>query len=840
MRVSLTIKTNKKMKKNVYCTLQLKPFMVFAMAIFLPFVSHAQYSISGKVKDKITSESLAGATVLLENTYRATATNSQGDFVFKNLKAGDYIIRVSYIGYATTTKQISLNADIQLEFELEKSVVLSDEVIVSATRIDKRSALTFTNVTKEQIEKINLGQDIPILLDQTPSVVTHSDAGAGVGYTGIRIRGSDPTRINVTINGIPMNDAESHGVWWVNMPDLASSVDNIQIQRGVGTSTNGAAAFGASINIQTTKVADEPYAEISNSYGSFNTLKHTAKFGTGLLPNKWSFDGRLSKITSDGFIDRASSDLKAYFLQGGYYGEKTIFRAIAFSGKEKTYQAWFGIPEAKLKGDENSLLEHYYNNLGVTYQTPLDSLNLFSSNRRTYNPYMYKDETDNYQQDNYQLHITQQLHPKLTFNTSFHYTYGRGYYEQFRYNDKLSRYGLENVVIDSTVITRSDLIRRRWLDNDFYGLVYSINYNNQKGLNIILGGGWNEYKGKHFGEVIWARFASNGNIRHRYYDNDALKNDLNTYLKINYELFSNLYTYLDLQYRVVHYSFLGYDNDLRNVQQSVTMPFFNPKAGVVYELNSSNSLYASYAVAHREPTRNDFTESTPTSRPKPERLENMEAGYRFQTSKFLLNTNYFLMNYKNQLVLTGQINDVGAYTRTNIDNSYRTGIEIEAAYKIINQLTLSGNVTYSQNKIKEFNEYLDDYDNYTQVKNTYTNTDIAFSPNLIGGATLTYTAKGFEIAWISKYVSEQYLDNTMNPNRKLDAFFVNNLRTSYSFKSKWVKEVVLSALINNILNEEYEPNGYTFSYIYGGKRITENYYYPMAGRNFLASLTLKF
>ncbi|MFN4234095.1 MAG: TonB-dependent receptor [Bacteroidia bacterium] len=828
------------MKKKLCCFMQLKTYVVFAMVVLWPTLLFAQFTISGKVKDKSTGESLAGATVLFENSYRATATNSQGEFIFKNVKAGDYIIQISFIGYTTQKKQITLQNDVQLDIELEKAVFLSEEVVISATRTDKRSALTFTNVEKEQIEKINLGQDIPILLDQTPSVVTYSDAGAGVGYTGIRIRGSDPTRINVTINGIPMNDAESHGVWWVNMPDLASSIDNIQIQRGVGTSTNGAAAFGASINIQTTKVADAPYAEISNSYGSFNTLKHTANFGTGLLPNKWSFDGRLSKITSDGFIDRASSDLKAYFLQGGYYGEKTMLRLVAFSGKEKTYQAWYGVPEAKLRGDENSLLEHYYNNLGVAYKTPLDSINLFSSNPRTYNPYTYKDETDNYQQDNYQVHFTQQLHPKLIFNTSLHYTYGRGYYEQFRVNDRLSRYGLEDIIIDSTVITQTDLIRRRWLDNDFYGLVYSFNYNNQKGLNVILGGGWNEYKGKHFGEVIWARFASNGNIRHRYYDNDALKNDFNTYLKVNYELFLNLYTYVDLQYRVVHYSFLGFDNDLRNVQQSATMPFFNPKAGLVYELNSNNSFYASYAVAHREPTRNDFTESTPNSRPKPERLENVEAGYRFKASNFQVNANYFLMNYKNQLVLTGQINDVGAYTRTNIDDSYRTGIELEAAYRIIKQLTLSGIVTYSQNKIKQFNEYVDDYDTYTQVMNTYTNTDIAFSPNLIGGATLTYAAKGFELAWMSKYVSEQYLDNTMNANRKLDAFFVNNLRTSYSFKTKWVKEIVLSALINNVLNEEYEPNGYTFSYIFGGRTITENYYYPMAGRNFLAALTLKF
>lgn len=828
------------MKKNVCCVMQLKSLSVLAISFIWPVLSYAQFTLSGKVKDKSTGESLAGATVLIENSYRATATNSQGEFTLKNLKQGDYEIRISYIGFTTLKKEISLQSDLQLDIELEKSVFLSDEVVVSATRINKRSALTFTNVQKEQIEKINLGQDIPILLDQTPSVVTYSDAGAGVGYTGIRIRGSDPTRINVTINGIPVNDAESHGVWWVNMPDLASSVDNIQIQRGVGTSTNGAAAFGASINIQTIKVSDAPYAEISNSYGSFNTFKHTAIFGTGLLPNKWSFDGRLSKITSDGFIDRASSDLKSYFLQGGYYGEKSIFRLVAFSGKEKTYQAWYGIPEAKLRGDENLLLQHYYNNLGIIYHTPLDSINLFTSNPRTYNPYTYKDETDNYQQDNYQAHFTYQFHPKLTFNTSLHYTYGRGYYEQYRHNDRLSRYGLENVEIDSTIITRTDLIRRRWLDNDFYGLVYSFNYNNQKGLNIILGGGWNEYKGKHFGEVIWARFASNGNIRHRYYDNDALKNDLNTYLKINYELFSNIYSYIDLQYRVVHYSFLGYDNDLRNVQQSATMPFFNPKAGLVYELNSSNSLYASYAIAHREPTRNDFTESTPSSRPKPERLENIEAGYRFQTLKLLFNANYFLMNYKNQLVLTGQINDVGAYTRTNIDNSYRTGVEIEAAYRIVKQITISGNVTYSQNKIKEFKEYVDDYDTYTQVVNTYKNTDIAFSPNLIGGATLTYVAKGFELAWMSKYVSEQYLDNTMNKSRMLDAFWVNNLRASYSLKTKWFKEIVLSALINNILNEEYEPNGYTFSYIYGGQRITENYYYPMAGRNYLAALTLKF
>jgi iron complex outermembrane recepter protein len=833
-------KNKMKMKKNASCFKQFTVCFAFGISLLMPVLAKAQFSLNGKVKDNANGESLAGATVYLENTYRAIASNSQGEFSFKNLKQGTYQLVVSYIGYQTFKQEVVLNEDVSLYINLEKSIIVSEEIVITATRTNKRSPQTFTNVDKEQLEKQNLGQDIPILLDQTPSVVVNSDAGAGVGYTGIRIRGSDPTRINVTINGVPMNDAESHGVWWVNMPDLASSLDNIQIQRGVGTSTNGAAAFGASINMQTTKLSDAPYANISNSYGSFNTLKHTANFGTGLMDNKWSFDGRLSKITSDGFIDRAFSDLKSYYLSGAYFGKKSMLRLISFSGKEKTYQAWYGIPEAKLRGDENSLLEHYYNNLGVTYVTAQDSLNLFSAGNRTYNPYTYKDETDNYQQDNYQALYSYELSPKLSFNSALHYTYGRGYYEQFRVNDRLSRYGLDNVVIDSTVISRSDLIRRRWLDNDFYGFTYAFNYNNQKGLNISLGGGWNEYKGKHYGEVIWARFSSNGNIRHRYYDNDALKNDFNTYIKINYEVLQNLFAYVDLQYRNIYYSFLGFDNNLNNVQQSVNLPFFNPKGGLVYELNSNYTLYASYSIAHREPTRNDYTESSPDSRPKAERLENIEAGYRYQSNKLMLNINYFLMNYKNQLVLTGQINDVGAYTRTNIDNSYRTGVELEAAYRIIKNVSLAANFTYSQNKIKEFKEYIDDYDTYTQVINTYNNTDIAFSPNIIGGATLAYTAKGFEIAWINKYVSEQYLDNTMNSGRKLNAFMVNNLRTSYSFKTKWIKEIVISALVNNILDETYEPNGYTFSYIYGANTITENYYYPQAGRNFLTALTLKF
>ncbi len=683
---------------------------------------------------------------------------------------------------------------------------------VTVTGIPYITELTRSTLKKADLEKRNYGQDLPFLLNFTPSVVVYSDAGAGIGYTGIRVRGSDATRINTTINGIPLNDPESHGVFWVDLPDLASSAQTISLQRGVGTSTNGAGAFGASLNVQTfAEPTNEPFAELNHSWGSFNTWKHTLQASTGKMKNGFVVDARLSKITSDGFIERAFSDLLGVYLSAGYYGKKTTLRLLTLQGRERTYQAWYGIREDILK-----------------------------ENRR-FNFYTYDNQVDNYNQNHYQAILDHQFNEKLKANVSLFYVKGFGYYEEFREKDRFSRYGLPDVVIGNTVIQRTDLIRRRWLDNDFYGGIYSIDYT-QKSWNFTLGGGWNRYFGKHFGEIIWAEISKNIPIRYRYYDNDGIKVDFNQFLKVANEWnigTGKLSAFADAQYRYIGYNFLGFDQNLQNTQQEIELHFFNPKAGADFSWGK-NRVYALWGIAHREPNRKDFVNSTPASRPKAERLNNLELGYSVAWSKANFKVNTFLMDYTNELVLTGQVNDVGAYIRTNVPRSRRMGVELEGNWQLTKKLLWQANLTVSQNKIPEFTEYVDDYDNNTQVAITYQNVDISFSPRLIAASQLTFKPiNEFEIGFLSKYVGKQYLDNTQNEQRKLNAFFVNDLRLAYILPVKGLKQLQVGLLVNNIFNELYEPNGYTFSYITRGERAWENYYYPQAGTNFLLNIAIR-
>jgi iron complex outermembrane receptor protein len=793
--------------------------LVFGLILYLAsFSVWAQNSLSGKVTEATGGDPLIGASVWVEKLGKGAVTDQEGKFTIDNLPRGEVELRVSYLGFESFRKVISIPFSGTLEISLVGREILTEEFIVSATRASASTPTTFTTVDKSDIAKRNLGQDIPILLNFTPSVVSFSDAGAGVGYTGIRIRGSDQTRINATVNGIPLNDAESHGVFWVNMPDFASSVENVQIQRGVGTSTNGAATFGASLNFQTDTRRDEAYAELDNGFGSFNTWRHTVKAGTGLLNDRFAVDARLSKITSDGYVDRAFSDLSSWFVSGGYYGEKSVIKLIAFSGKEQTYQSWYGLPESKLEDD------------------------------RTYNFYTYDNETDNYQQDHYQLIYTGKLGSNWKTNLALHYTYGRGYYEQFREDDDFASYGLPPVTIGDEVIENTDIIRRRWLDNDFFGFVGSVNYISTDGkLDMILGGGANRYNGDHFGEIIWARIAGNTNIRDRYYDNNAIKDDRNIYVKATYEVSPGLNVFGDLQLRGINYSFQGVNDDQRIVDGQENYAFFNPKFGFSYE-NGNRTWYASYAVANREPTRSDFTDNPITEVPRPEKLNNIEAGVRAKTGNFSYTANFYYMNYRDQLILTGQINDVGAYIRENVASSYRMGIELDGAYQLNKSWTFGGNIAFSQNKIKEFTEYIDDYrvEDFRQETFTYTDTDIAFSPNVVGSAIIEFQpTKNLSFSWLSKYVGQQFLDNTGNEGRALDAFFTNDLRFSYTAMPRFFKGLEVNLLVNNIFNELYEPNGYTFSYFVPGETsgrelVTENFYYPQAGTNFLLGLRMKF
>jgi iron complex outermembrane receptor protein len=785
-------------------------FMLIAFLWLSNLPAWAQLSISGTVNDA-DGGILPGAAVTLEGTYTGTFTDANGTFKLTNLKPGAVSVRVSLLGYETQTQPVDVTQNVTLSVNLKKTAVVVDEVVVSATRANQKSAIAYTDVSRQYLNKLNLGQDIPQLLNFTPSVVTTSDAGAGVGYTGIRIRGSDATRVNVTLNGIPYNDAESQGTYFVDMPDFASSVSSIQIQRGVGTSTNGAGAFGASLNIQTNKLETKPYAESNLSAGSFGTRKVNVLAGTGLLNNHFVLDARLSSIHSDGYIDRAFSNLKSFYVSGGYYTDRSFIRLNIFSGQEQTYQAWNGVPE-----------------------------NLLKTNR-TYNSFTYDNQTDNYQQDNYQLISSFGLTKNWRLNASLFYTKGKGYYEEYRPNDLFSSYGLPNVVIGDSTIKQTDIIRRLWLDNDFYGTVFSLDYNSFGKLTANIGGGWNQYQGAHYGEIIWSRFAGKTNIRERYYNDDAIKTDFNVYAKAFYQFSNPLTGFVDVQVRTVGYSFLGFNSQLQNVQQNDNLTFFNPKAGLTYTLNDRSTVYASVGVGHREPNRNDYTQSTPTSRPKAEQLIDYEAGYKVQSERLAFTANLYYMNYRNQLVLSGQLNDVGAYNRVNIPTSYRAGLELEAGARLAKQLRWNVNATLSQNKIKNFTEYLDNFDNGQQESRQYRETDISFSPNVIAGSQLLFTpAKGLELGLLSKYVGKQYMDNTSSESRKLNPYFTNDIRVIYSFKPRFAQEMAFTLLFNNLFNELYESNGYTYAYISEGKVVADNGYYPQAGRNFLAGVRVRF
>lgn len=800
----------------------------------------AQFSISGKVIYGSENQPLPGATVQLERGNYFSVTNEEGNFIISNVEAGNYVLIVRFLGYKEQRRDVVLNADMMVNITLQEDSRLTDEIVVYATRAAEKSPTTFTNINKAEIKKQNYGQDLPFVLNWSPSLVTTSDAGTGVGYTGLRIRGSDATRVNVTINGIPYNDSESQGVFWVNIPDIATSTQSIQIQRGVGTSTNGAGAFGASINLSTISRNEEPYADFINSIGSFNTRRHTLGFGTGLINDLFTFDARASFIQSDGFIDRASSDLRSYYFAAGYYNNNTIIKAIGFGGNEITYQSWYGVPEARLNNDVDGMLATAV----VEGWNPQQTANLLNSNRRTFNIYDYKNQVDNYTQDHFQLHVSHQFSRSLTASGALHYTPGSGFYEEFKFDQALSDYGVADVVVGSEIVTNTDLVRRRWLDNDFYGFTYSVNYEMDR-YDATFGGAWNRYEGDHFGEIIWAGVAITAPKDFRYYMNKGDKRDFNIFWKNNFQITSKINGYLDLQFRKVNYEANGIENDLNDFEVAAQYNFFNPKIGISYEMGNDEQLYVSYSVGQREPVRDDFINATSGTPPQPEKLKNIEAGWRLKKTNYFLNLNYYLMDYQDQLVLTGALNDVGAAIRTNVDKSYRSGIEIEGGIRLSPKISWGGNVTFSENKIKNFTEVIYDYgvnyDEFIEIANQLEDVDIAFSPAVIAGSNFTVSPfKNFEMTLLSKYVGEQFLDNTANESRMLDDYFINDIRLNYAFSVPFLKECSLGLLINNLFDVMYESNGYTYGFVGGGETVRQNYYYPQAGRNYLLMATLKF
>ncbi len=728
-----------------------------------------------------------------------------------------------------------------LTFSQEKTDTLKSvdlqEVQVIATRAKEKTPLSYSDLDKTQIEKINYGQDIPFLLTLTPSVVATSDAGNGVGYTGFRVRGTDANRINITANGVPMNDAESQSVFWVNIPDFASSVQDLQVQRGVGTSTNGAGAFGASINLKTAYIPTLPYAEFDGTYGSFNTSKAALKVGTGKMGGHWAFDARLSGINSDGYIDRASTDLKSYFAQASYHHTNTLLKFIVFGGKEKTYHAWDGVPSGNGEEIDYLAINRTYNPCGFM---GVDSKGL---------PLYYDNQTDNYNQTNYQLSFLQVLNPFLKLNATLHYTKGDGYYEEYKMGRKLVEYGLKPFIYDDKEVTKTDLVRQKHLDNGFGGMVFSLDYIKGK-WDISLGGGGNYYDGNHFGKVIWTKnYAGDSDFypEHEYYRSDSEKTDANIFLKANYQLDDHWNFFADMQYRHIRYKINGqndeYDKSTKAMQVlgfDNNFNFFNPKAGIFYRINPENDLYASLAVGHREPNRNNYTEGKePGVLPKAETLYDYELGYKYHGSSFSAGVNLYYMKYKDQLILTGEVSDIGELLTDNIPDSYRMGVEITAGLPITHWLQWNGNVTFSQNKIKDYTEYV------YGVKNDLGTTSISYSPDIVANSLFSFNYQKWSAGLQSIYVGKQYLDNSESNDRKIDPYFVNNLRFGYSFSLKGIKSLSLNLLINNLFNEEYESNGYVYDSWYEGsdntsKRISQLRYFPQAGTNVLANVVLKF
>ena len=803
------------MKKNIF---------TLCSAILLPLVLFAQQTIQGTITDADDHSPLSGVVVSMDSTYLISVTDAAGHFELRNMRDGVHALSATLLGYEALNNQ-SVAAGATLNLTMRRKAFTTDEVLIRVYRIQANQGGAYTNLNYADIEKQNLGQDLPMQLNQLPSVVVSSDAGNGVGYTGLRIRGSDPTRVNVTINGIPFNDAESQISYFVDVPDLLSSTQDIQVQRGLGSSTNGVGAFGGSVNLRTNDMKPSAYSTISNSYGSFNTMKNSIAFGTGDLKGGFNLEGRLSRIHSDGYIDRARSNIRSFFFTGGFHNKNNMLKAVVFSGHENTYQAWYGVPQDSLKTNPT------FNPAGM-YTDAQGNMQY------------YDNQVDNYNQRHYQLHFTHRRFYDWDYNASLHFTHGRGYYEEYQPGATLSAYGIDGPQIGFIPVLNSDLVRRKWLDNDFYGFTTSMNYNGSERLAMTIGGAANQYLGRHFGTVIWSQFAGNSMKDHEYYNDDAVKSEAHAFTKMTYVLAKNLKAFADLQYRIVKYTFTGFDANLAIADQTVKLPFFNPKFGLDYTFNNNQTLYVYYGLGGKEPNRDDYVQSSPGSRPKAEFMQDAELGYRVNRSKWRASLNAYHMQYKDQLVLTGAINDVGAYNRTNIPASYRQGVEAEVRVQLAKKLEWAANATYSINKIKSFTEYVDTYDadyNYTgQVITEYKNTNIAFSPDVIAGSRISFKPwKPIELALASKYVGKQYMDNTSNESRRLDDFFVNDLLLAYN--TTWKDMGIGASLqVNNLFSERYESNGYTYAYAVDGSRIDGNNYFPQAGRNFMVGLTLKF
>jgi len=801
----------------------MKTLYTCLLAALLSFAAHAQTRLTGTITGDANA-ALDGVSIVVGSEQQfGTFSDGEGRYGIGGLRSGALRLRLSYIGYLPVdTFVVIAEGENTVDLRMRANVVLMREAEVSVLRAGARSPFTQSTITREELDRINTGVDLPILLDLQPSVVTTTDAGTGIGYTGLRIRGSDATRINVTLNGVPINDPESQAVFWVNMPDLASGLEDVEVQRGVGSSTNGPGAFGASINMRSSAVRKVAFGEVSVFGGSFNTQRYNVRLGTGLLQagpdskiGSFSLDGRLSSTTSDGFIDRATADLQSYQVQAAWLGAKRSLRFFTMSGQQVTYQAWEGVPREVI--DTN----------------------------RTFNPYTYDDQVDDYRQTHYQLLFDQELGANTSFNITLFRVLGQGFFEQFRENDALSNYGIAPVVVGDTTIADSDLIRRRWLDNTLDGVNVSLEHR-MGAHRLVLGGSYNTYRGDHFGEVIWARWAGNSDIRERYYDNNGSKTDANAFAKLSYVLNDRFDLFADAQVRNASHDFLGFNNALDNVTQEAAWTFFNPKGGVQWKAHEGGRVYASVAMANREPNRSDLIESSPQSRPTPERMIDYEAGYERRSGRLSAGVNLYFMDYTDQLVLTGELNDVGYALRTNVASSYRAGAELTWAAQLTRRLVWRGNAAFSQNRIRDFEEFVDDFDAGGQQRNMIGTTDIAFSPAVVAGSELAFrfwnkTNKGQgDVAFVTKYVGEQFLDNTANTDRMLDPFLVNDLRVNVRLLGlKGSRSVDFNLTVRNLFSELYENNGWVYSFVADGARQDLVSLFPQAPLHVLGGVVLR-
>ncbi len=772
----------------------------FLLLIFLSgwYILPAQdIKINGKVTGE-NNEILKGANVELLETHQQQITGQNGEFVFA-VKPGKYTLAVSYTGYKPKKTVVIAQRDTYLLIKLQPAIEQLGEVLINAVKATSGMPVAQTNLSKKTIVVQNVGQDVPYLLETLPSVVVTSDAGAGIGYTGIRIRGISSQQINVTLNGIPFNDPESQSVYWVDIPDIAANTESIQIQRGVATSSFGTGAFGAALNLQTDKISPKAYATVQAGYGSFNTKKYGVKGSTGLLNKHFEFSGHFSKTTSDGYIDRASSDLKSYYVSGAYKDQKNTLKAIIFGGHERTYQAWYGLDKATFETNPT------FNYAGAIYDSNWNVIDY------------YDNQVDDYRQDHYQLHYSHRFSQDLKLHLAAHYTYGRGYYEEYEQDKSLSKYGLSSFTANGEIIEQTDIIQRKWLDNDFYGLAASLSYKTET-AQYTFGLAANEYDGRHFGRIIWAKNAFNSAYDHEYYRNTGLKKSVNGFAKALYQISPKLKLFTDVQFRRIDYQVTGTKGWQIPIEISDNFFFINPKLGLSYNLNLQNDLYISIAQTHREPNRSDYKYAT-GSKPEAETLNDIEAGWKYRNDKLKTEVNLYGMFYENQLVLTGKITNTGDPIKANVGKSHRIGVELQTAYQAANKWQLQANLTLSDNR----------NDEYAGFKNT----QIAYSPSLIGAGIISFKpVKSFNIQAITKYVSEQYMDNRNIAASKLDAYWTENIFMSYQLSGQSFKNLNLSLKLNNIFNKKYASNGYMWG--------DTPYYFPQAGFNVLGGVTITF